>query len=179
MEVKANLLDAATMNRALSRIAHEIIEKNTDDAEVFLVGIRTRGAILAKRLATKIEQFSNARCSIGELDITFYRDDLATKQQQPCLRESQMPFDVYNKNIIIVDDVLYTGRTARCAIEAMFDLGRPSSIRLAILIDRGHRELPLRPDFIGKNVPTSRHEIVQVRVQEIDGVDEVIIKGNE
>ena len=179
MEIKARLLDAATMDRALSRIAHEIIEKNIADDELYLVGIRTRGAVIARRLAAKIEKFSEAKCCIGELDITFYRDDLEQKQQQPHLRDLQLPFDPQNKNIIIVDDVLYTGRTARCAIEALFDLGRPSSIRLAILVDRGHRELPLRPDFIGKNVPTASHEIIKVQVEEIDGSDGVIIAEKE
>ncbi len=170
------ILDEAAIRRALTRIAHEIIERNKGVRDTVLVGIKTRGVTLTKRLQERIWQIEGQQVPIGELDITLYRDDLTEKDQEPQLRETNVPA-VVGKKIILVDDVLYTGRTIRAAMDALVDLGRPQMIQLAVLIDRGHRELPIRPDFVGKNVPTSKTEIVQVSLQEIDHQqDEVSIK---
>ncbi len=171
------LLNKEEINRALSRIAHEILEKNQSDFNFSLVGIKRRGAPLAKRLQAKIKQFEKLNIETGQLDITYYRDDLSTIAENPLFKDKSIDFSVEGKTIILVDDVIYTGRTCRAAIEAIFDLGRPKSIQLAILIDRGHRELPIRPDYVGKNVPTSKLEQVVVDLEEIDGIDQVYIQN--
>ncbi|RAL26075.1 bifunctional pyr operon transcriptional regulator/uracil phosphoribosyltransferase PyrR [Thermoflavimicrobium daqui] len=168
------ILDEAAIRRALTRIAHEIIERNKGVEECVLIGIRTRGIFLARRLAERIERIEGVMPPIGELDITLYRDDLTEKSSQPEVRETQIP-DITGKKVILVDDVLYTGRTVRAAMDAIIDLGRPQMIQLAVLIDRGHREFPIRPDYVGKNVPTSKKEVVSVYVNEVDGKDHVTI----
>jgi pyrimidine operon attenuation protein / uracil phosphoribosyltransferase len=179
MRPKAILMDAATMDRAMARIAHEILERNKGIDDLFLIGIQRRGVPLARRIAGKIAAIEGVAPEVGILDITFYRDDLSMLAEHPVINGTSLPFAIYNKKLILVDDVLYTGRTVRAAIEALFDLGRPQQIQLAILIDRGHRELPIRADYTGKNVPTSRNEVVHVRIQEIDGEDNVVLCDNE
>jgi len=164
------------MKRALTRIAHEIIEKNKGVENVALVGIQRRGAPIAERIAYHIAQIEGVQVPVGILDITLYRDDLTTLSPQPQVHRTEVNFDINDKNIVLVDDVLFTGRTVRAALDALIDIGRPRSIQLAVLIDRGHRELPIKADFIGKNVPTSRQESVSVMVQEVDGRDEVVIQ---
>jgi|SRR5580693_2776391 pyrimidine operon attenuation protein/uracil phosphoribosyltransferase len=161
--------------RALVRIAHEIVERNVGTAEVALVGIHRRGAILAQRLQVLLANLMDDEVPLGDLDIGFYRDDVASRPQAPVVHASHIDFDLSQRTIVIVDDVLYTGRTVRAAIDALFDYGRPERVQLAVLADRGHRELPIRPDYVGKNLPTSREEHVSVRVRELDGVDEVAI----
>jgi pyrimidine operon attenuation protein / uracil phosphoribosyltransferase len=162
--------------RALVRIAHEIAERNTSSSAVALIGIHRRGAILAQRLQTLLGDLLSSEVHLGDLDIGFYRDDVTSRPQAPVVHASHIDFDVDRRTIVIVDDVLYTGRTVRAAIEALFDYGRPERVQLAVLADRGHRELPIRPDYVGKNLPTSREEYVSVRVRELDGVDEVAIE---
>jgi pyrimidine operon attenuation protein/uracil phosphoribosyltransferase len=157
------------------RIAHEILEKNKGTKDLGLIGIRNRGAYLAKRLGSCIEQIEHAKVPVGILDITLYRDDLTLVAANPVVHKTEIDFDITAKNIVLVDDVLYTGRTVRAALDALIDLGRPKSIQLAVLVDRGHRELPIRADFVGKNIPTSKDETVEVRLEEADGVDEVVI----
>jgi len=157
------------------RIAHEILEKNKGTQGLCLVGIRNRGAYMAKRLSDCIEAIDKAIVPVGILDITLYRDDLTLIAQQPLVHKTEIDFDITDKNIVLVDDVLYTGRTVRAALDALVDFGRPKSIQLAVLIDRGHRELPIRADYVGKNVPTSQKETVEVRLAEVDGSDEVVI----
>jgi len=171
---KAQVLDAAALDRALTRIAHEILEKNHGASEVTFVGLRTRGVTLAQRLAARIERIDGASLPVGTLDITLYRDDLDLRGA-PVIRGTDIPFSIKGKTVVLVDDVLFTGRTIRAALDALIDLGRPRMIQLATLIDRGHRELPIRPDYVGKNLPTARSERVNVRVHEVDGVDEVTI----
>ena len=173
MTENAVIMDEQAIGRALKRIAHEILEKNKGLDDVALIGIVRRGAPLAARLAELITRFEGSRPPVGTVDITFYRDDLSLLAEEPVVHGSEVPFDVTGKKIILVDDVLYTGRTCRAAIDAIFDLGRPAEVQLAILIDRGHRELPFRPDYVGKNVPTARSEQVQVELLEIDGNDHV------
>ncbi len=160
---------------ALTRIAHEILERNSFDRPPALVGIHRRGAILARRLHEQLELLSEATVPLGDVDIGFYRDDVGTRPDAPVLHASHIDFDLSGLTVVIVDDVLYTGRTVRAAIEALFAYGRPQRVQLAVLVDRGHRELPIRPDYIGKNLPTSSAEHVHVRVREIDGLDEVAI----
>jgi pyrimidine operon attenuation protein/uracil phosphoribosyltransferase len=172
---KALIMDQAAMDRALTRIAHEIIEKNKGTEDVVLIGIQRRGVPLAKRLAEKIKQYENQELPVGILDITLYRDDLSTLSEHPIINSTHIPFGINDKVIVMVDDVLFTGRTARAAMDALIDIGRPKAIQLAILIDRGHRELPIRADYVGKNVPTSRSEVVQVHVTEVDGFNNVVI----
>lgn len=169
------LLDETAMNRALTRIAHEIIEANKGAKDIILVGIETRGVPIAYRLAEKIKQIEEVDVPVEKINIAFYRDDLEKKYAQPLTGESNV-HDINDKTVILVDDVIYTGRTVRAAMDAVMDLGRPSYIKLATLIDRGHRELPIRPDFIGKNIPTSKKEIVHVRLQEIDGENHVLLE---
>lgn len=177
MTEKAIILDEQAIARAVTRIAHEIIEKNKGIDECILVGIKTRGAILAKRLADRIELIEGKAILTGELDITLYRDDLQLKHpdQEPLVHQVDIQHDVTEMKVILVDDVLYTGRTVRAAMDAVIDLGRPAAIQLAVLVDRGHRELPIRPDFVGKNIPTSSDERVVVTVSEQDGEDGVTI----
>ena len=175
---KAQVLDDAALDRALTRIAHEILEKNGGAAELAFVGLRTRGVTLAQRLAAKIAQIDGAAVPVGTLDITLYRDDLGIRGT-PVIRGTDIPFSIKGKTVVLVDDVLFTGRTIRAALDAIIDLGRPKAIQLAILIDRGHRELPIRPDYIGKNLPTSRRESVAVRLREHDGEDRVVIEEPE
>ena len=177
MKVKSKLMDEAAVRRALMRISHEIIEKNEGSDNLLLVGVKRRGIPIAHRLAENIRSIDGADVPVGEADITFYRDDLTSKSDLPVTGGITLPAPVEGKSVIIVDDVIYTGRTARAAIEAIFAHGRPRSIRLAILVDRGHRELPIRPDFVGKNVPTSREEKISVMVDEIDGETGVYLYG--
>lgn len=172
---KALLMDADAMRRAFYRIAHEILEKNKGTEDLALVGIRRRGVPLAQRLAARIAQIEGIQVPVGMLDITLYRDDLSERSEWPQLQKTEIPFPVRGRRIVLVDDVLYTGRTVRAALDALLDLGRPQVIQLAVLIDRGHRELPIRADYVGKNVPTSRKEMVEVRVTEIDGEDSVAL----
>jgi len=175
---KAQVLDDAALDRALTRIAHEILERNGGAKDLAFVGLRTRGVTLAQRLNAKIAAIDGAQLPVGTLDITLYRDDLDMRGA-PVIRGTDIPFSIKNKTVVLVDDVLYTGRTIRAALDALIDLGRPQSIQLAILIDRGHRELPIRPDYIGKNLPTSRRESVAVRLREHDGEDRVVIEEPE
>ena len=174
--VKKNvIMDAEAMRRAIVRIAHEIIEKNKGVGNVILVGIRTRGVPLAQRIAKEIENIENVNVPVGFLDITLYRDDLSTLAYNPIVHGTELDFNISGKIIILVDDVLYTGRTIRAALDALIDMGRPKAIELAVLIDRGHKELPIRADFVGKNVPTAHKEIIDVTLKESDEEDEVII----
>ena len=179
MKEKAKILDQEGINRAITRIAHEIIEKNKGSAELCVVGIRNRGVYIAQRIAECIKKIEGINVLAGALDITLYRDDLALASGQPLVRKTEIDFDINGKNLVLVDDVLYTGRTIRAALDALIDFGRPKSIQLAVLIDRGHRELPIRADFVGKNIPTSKKESVEVRLQETDGSDEVLIMEKE
>lgn len=176
LPVKAQIMDEDSIRRSLTRIAHEIIEKNRGTNDLALIGIRRRGVPLAKRISRKILDIEGIMPDLGVLDITLYRDDLTALAHQPVVRETQVPFPVAGKNLVLVDDVLYTGRTVRAAMDAIIDLGRPASIQLAVLVDRGHRELPIRADYVGKNVPTSRKETVTVELMEEDGNDRVTIK---
>ncbi|MGI6450356.1 MAG: bifunctional pyr operon transcriptional regulator/uracil phosphoribosyltransferase PyrR [Desulfitobacteriia bacterium] len=172
---KNRIMDADGIRRAISRISHEIVEKNKGTKDLLLIGIRTRGVPLAERIQKKITEFEKATLPLGLLDITLYRDDLSTIDVQPVLHETKVPFSIEGKTVILVDDVLFTGRTARAALDALIDLGRPQKIQLAVLIDRGHRELPIRADYVGKNVPTSRREIISVCLEETDGREEVLL----
>lgn len=172
---KAKVLDKDTLNRSILRIAHEILEKNKGAKDLCLVGIRNRGVYLAKRLSDCIEKIEDECIPVGILDITLYRDDLTLVVAQPVVRKTEIDFDITDKNIVLVDDVLFTGRTVRAALDALIDFGRPKSIQVAVIVDRGHRELPIRADYVGKNIPTSKNETVEVRLQEVDGKDEVVI----
>ena len=175
MEKKGQILDGKGIDRALTRISHEIIEKNKGVEGLAIVGIRTGGVFLAQRIAKIVSDIEKAEVPVGIVDITLYRDDLTIGTHQPTLRGTEIPFNVDEKKIVIVDDVLYTGRTVRAAMDAVMEFGRPKMIQLAVLIDRGHRELPIRADYVGKNVPTSLRESVNVRLAEKDGVDEVTV----
>jgi pyrimidine operon attenuation protein/uracil phosphoribosyltransferase len=168
------LLGADDIRRAVARLAHEVVERNQGVESLVLVGLRTRGLPLARRLQQRILEFEGVEVPLGELDITLYRDDVHQRAPRP-LSPTSMPVDISDKTVVLVDDVLYTGRTIRAALDALIDLGRPRAIQFVCLVDRGHRELPIRPDYVGKNVPTSRHEKVAVRLEEIDGVDEVVL----
>ena len=172
---KSIIMNAADIRRTLARISHEIIERNKSTQHLVLVGMRTRGVPLANRLSANIEGFEGVKIPVGALDISLYRDDLSSLELQPIVRSTDIPVNTDNKVIILVDDVLYTGRSTRAAMDALIDLGRPHSIQLAVLVDRGHRELPIRADYVGKNMPSSRHEEIQVRLEESDGMDEVAI----
>ncbi len=178
-EVKRPIMSAEEMRRALMRLAHEVLERNAGAQELALVGIRARGVPLAQRLSRIIAEIEGMEVPVGALDITLYRDDLAIRPDHPIVRRTEIPFSVDDLSIVLVDDVLYTGRTVRAALDALMDLGRPRRIQLAVLIDRGHRELPIRADFVGKNVPTARDEEILVHLQETDGVDEVVIVRRE
>ena len=175
MESEKVVLDGDDIRRTLVRIAHEVVEKNAEPERLAIVGIHRRGAVLGARLKGLVDELLDADVPLGDLDISFYRDDLSTRHDQPVVGASHLDFPVEDRTVVIVDDVLYTGRTVRAAIEALFDFGRPERVQLAVLADRGHRELPIRPDYVGKNLPTARSERVNVRVEELDGVDEVTI----
>ncbi|GAA0231122.1 bifunctional pyr operon transcriptional regulator/uracil phosphoribosyltransferase PyrR [Metaclostridioides mangenotii] len=175
MVEKALLMDEKAMARAITRISHEIIEKNKGVEDVVLVGVRTRGVPIAKRIAKKIGQIEGAEVKTGFIDITLYRDDLVKIDTEPIVNGSYLDFDINGKTVVLVDDVLYTGRTVRAALDALVDIGRPNAIQLAVLVDRGHRELPIRADYVGKNVPTSTQEIISVKLIEADGEDSVTI----
>lgn len=177
MTAKALVLDEQAIRRALTRISHQIIEKNKGIENCVLVGIRTRGIYLARRLAERIMEIEGNPIAVGELDITLYRDDLTKKtvDQEPLVKGSDIPVGITDKIIILVDDVLYTGRTVRAGMDALMDIGRPSSIQLAVLVDRGHRELPIRADYVGKNIPTSSSEKIVVELDELDKIDQVSI----
>jgi len=173
---KTKLMDKDLMQRSFTRLAHEIIEKDQgNEANVCLVGIRTRGVYVAERLNAEIEKILGKRLNQGVLDITLYRDDLTLVGPAPVVHKTEIDFDIESKRVVLVDDVLFTGRTIRAAMDALVDFGRPKSIQLAVLIDRGHRELPISPDYVGKNIPTSLQETVEVRLEEVDGQDEVVI----
>lgn len=176
-EEKVVLMDEPAMNRAICRIAHEIVEYNQGVENLVLVGIQRRGVPLAARIAVEIEGFEHVKPEMDVLDITFYRDDLSKMAAQPVLRKHPLTASIEGKTVVLVDDVIYTGRTIRAAVEALFDAGRPDRVQLAVLIDRGHRELPFKPDYVGKNVPTSRSETVSVELQEIDNRNRVVLKA--
>lgn len=172
---KARVMDGEAVRRALERIAHEIVEKNAGIEGLVLVGIRRRGVPLAMRLAGRIRAIEGGSVPVGVLDITLYRDDVGLGGHQPQVYQTDIPFPVTGQKVVLVDDVIFTGRTVRAAMDAIMDLGRPASVQLAVLLDRGHRELPVRPDYVGKSVPTSRREMVKVRLTETDGEDGVVI----
>ncbi len=175
---KKIMMSPDDIRRSLARIAHEIIERNKTTEHLVLVGMRTRGVPLAKRLAVNMEELEGLQIPVGALDITLYRDDLSLLNPQPAVQRTDIPFSIEGKSIVLVDDVLFTGRSIRAAMDALIDLGRPQSIQLAVLVDRGHRELPVRADYVGKNIPSSRHEEIQVRLLETDDTEGVFIVGN-
>lgn len=175
MNLKALVLDEKGIKRSLVRISHEIVEKNKGVEDVVLIGVKRRGEPIAERISKNIEIFEGVKVPVGSVDITLYRDDLTKKYEQPHMNSERINIDIDNKTVIIVDDVVYTGRTVRAAIDAIFHQGRPKMIQLAVVVDRGHRELPIRPDYVGKNIPTSKTEMVSVEVSEIDGEDAVKI----
>ncbi len=172
---KVKILDEGGMEKALIRISHEILERNKSAEDLVIIGIRNRGEHLANRIGQSIQEITGRKILLGILDITLYRDDLTEVAESPVLKETKINFDITGKKVILVDDVLFTGRTIRCAMDQLIDFGRPGVIQLAVLIDRGHRELPIRADYVGKNVPTSLNEIVEVKLKEVDGIDEVVI----
>jgi len=175
MPDKVQIMDETAINRAITRITHEIIEKNKGIDNLVVIGIQRRGVSLAKRLAASIKEHEGQDLPVGILDITLYRDDLSMLSEHPVINKTDIPFDVNAKVILMVDDVLYTGRTARAAMDAIMEIGRPKAIQFAVLIDRGHRELPIRADYVGKNVPTSKQEIIHVHLAEVDGINSVVI----
>lgn len=175
MKIKATIMDTKGINRAITRIAHEIIEKNKGVNDLVLVGIKTRGIPLANRLSKKIQEIEGEEIPVLKLDITLYRDDLTEIGDKPIVDSSEFDYDITDKIVVLVDDVLYTGRTVRAALDALVDKGRPKKVQLAVLVDRGHRELPIRADFVGKNVPTSSSEVVSVKLEETDEIDNVLI----
>jgi pyrimidine operon attenuation protein/uracil phosphoribosyltransferase len=172
---KTQVLDGPGIARAITRIAHEIVEKNKGVEGVVLIGLRSRGVELAQRIAARLAEIEGATVPVGALDITLYRDDFGKAATQPLLRRTEIPFSIDGKKVVLVDDVLFTGRTTRAALDGLMDLGRPCLVQLAVLVDRGHRELPIRADYVGKNLPTSTQEAVQVFMSEEDGVDKVVI----
>ena len=176
MKEKATLMDDKAIGRAITRISHEIIERNKGIEDIVLVGIKTRGVPIANRIGKKIEQIEGTKINTGEIDITLYRDDLKKVNVDPVINGSNINFNINDKIVVLVDDVLYTGRTVRAALDAIMDIGRPKSIQLAVLVDRGHRELPVRADYVGKNVPTSKSEVISVKLIETDEEDSVTIK---
>jgi len=175
------VMDADRISRTITRIAHEIVERGRPLDEYALVGVRSRGVPIARRIAAAVHQIAGVQLPVGSLDITLYRDDLMRYPvgPQPVVRRTDIPFSIDDRRLLLVDDVLYTGRTVRAALDALIDFGRPRSIHLVVLVDRGHRELPIRADYVGKNLPTSARESVQVRLQEVDGIDEVVVEGGE
>jgi pyrimidine operon attenuation protein/uracil phosphoribosyltransferase len=178
-QLKAVIIDEAGMERTITRLAHEILERNKGASNIVIVGIRTRGEFIARRVAATIERVEGVSLKIGYLDITLYRDDLLGKLEQPELKGTEILFDITDRDVILIDDVLYTGRTIRAALDELIDLGRPKSIQLAVLVDRGHRQVPIRADFVGKNVPTSSAESIRVHVKEVDGEDSVLLMHPE
>ncbi len=172
---KSKIMDAGSMEKALARIAHEIIESAKETDELVIVGIRTRGAYLSQRIVKKLQELNGTRVAFGILDITLYRDDLTAVASQPVVHSTEIPFDLTGKKVVLVDDVLYTTRTMRAAIDELMDFGRPALVQIAVLIDRGHRELPIRPDYVGKNIPTSQDEVVEVQINEVDGKEQVVV----
>ena len=175
MMVKSKIADAQQIARSITRISHEIIERNRGAQNLCVIGIRTRGDFLANRIAGKISEIEKTSVPLGTLDITLYRDDVRQKLKLPELKRTEVPFDITDKQVVLVDDVLYTGRTIRSAMDALIDIGRPNTIQLAVLVDRGHRELPISADYVGKNQPTSVKEAVVVHLSEVDGVDEILL----
>lgn len=175
LKEKAVLMNSLDLSRVIRRIAHEMVENNKGTDNMILIGIHRRGVYLARRIQKMIEEAEKAKVPCGELDITLYRDDLTMLFEQPMVHSTRMPQDISGKHVYLVDDVLFTGRTIRAALEALVDLGRPSMVKLAVIIDRGHRELPIHADICGKHVPTSKNEVIEVRVEELDGKDEVVI----
>lgn len=179
MKIKSKIVDNEAIDRILVRIAHEILEKNKGSKNLVLLGMRTRGEFLAKRLKEKLKAIEGVELPLGVLDVTLYRDDFRTRIKQPKVSVSDITFDVNEKDVILVDDVLYTGRTVRSALNAIMDFGRPKSIQLCILVDRGHRELPIRADYVGKNIPTSQNEEIKLKVKEVDGEDAIYLIERE
>lgn len=175
MKVKAKVVDQDGLNRVITRIAHEILERNKGTQNLVLIGMRTRGEFLARRIFEKIKQIENIEIPLGILDVTLYRDDFRTSLKQPQVSVSDITFDINEKDVVLIDDVLYTGRTVRSALNALMDFGRPSSIQFFVLVDRGHRELPIRADYVGKNIPTASSEEIKVKMKEIDGEDAIYL----
>jgi len=178
-ELKAKIIDEEGFERTLTRLAHEILEKNRGAGNIVIVGIKTRGEFIARRIAKRIEEVEHVKLKLGSLDITLYRDDLLGKLEQPELKGTDIVFDISGKDVILIDDVLYTGRTIRAALDELIDLGRPRTIQLAVLVDRGHRQLPIKADYVGKNVPTAAEESVRVHVREVDGEDTILLMHPE
>ncbi|MFC2149415.1 bifunctional pyr operon transcriptional regulator/uracil phosphoribosyltransferase PyrR [Candidatus Auribacterota bacterium] len=179
MAKTTQIMDDKTIERSIVRISHEIVEKNKGAKDIVLVGIRTRGVYIAERIVKHIKDIEKADVPLGALDITFYRDDLNLREVQPQVKKTEINFDIEEKIVVLVDDVVFSGRTIRAAFDALMDFGRPAKIQLAVLVDRGHRELPIRPDYVGKNIPTAKDEIVKVHLKEIDKKDEIVLIGNE
>ncbi len=175
MDIKAKIIDSEGLSRTVTRLAHEVIERNSGTSNVVIIGMKTRGDFLAQRIHKKIKEIDNSDLPLGSLDVTLYRDDFRTRLKQPEIGVTSITFDVNEKDILLVDDVLYTGRTARAALDALMDLGRPNTIQLCVLVDRGHRELPIKADFVGKNIPTSINEEVKVKMVEVDEEDAVYL----
>jgi pyrimidine operon attenuation protein/uracil phosphoribosyltransferase len=175
MDIKAKIVDEEGLRRTITRLAHEIIEKNKGSKNIVLIGMRTRGEFIAERIKNKIKEIDNYEPPFGVLDVTLYRDDFRTRLKQPEVSVTNITFDINEKDVILIDDVLYTGRTARAALDAIMDLGRPNTIQLCVLVDRGHREMPIRADFVGKNIPTSINEEIKVKLKEIDGEDSIYL----
>lgn len=175
MNIKAKIIDESGLNRTITRLAHEILERNKGSENIILIGMRTRGEFLAKRILNKITEIDKKTPPLGILDATLYRDDFRTRLKQPEVSVTNITFDITEKNVILIDDVLYTGRTTRSALDALMDLGRPSSIQFCVLVDRGHREMPIKADFVGKNIPTSLNEEVKVKMKEVDDEDAVYL----
>jgi pyrimidine operon attenuation protein / uracil phosphoribosyltransferase len=178
-KLKAQIIDEVGMERTITRLSHEILERNKGAGNIVIVGIRTRGEFIAQRIARTIERVEQTKLNIGSLDITLYRDDLLGKLEQPQLKGTEILFDISGKDVILIDDVLYTGRTIRAALDELIDLGRPRTIQLAVLVDRGHRQLPIRADYVGKNIPTMAAESIRVHVKEVDGEDGVLLMHPE
>lgn len=178
MKFKAQIMDEKGINRSITRLSHEIIERNKGISDVILIGIKTRGVPLAERIAKRIEEIEEEAVKVGSVDITLYRDDLSKEEESPILNDTNIDFDIEDKHVVLVDDVIYTGRTVRAAMDALVDCGRANTIQLAVLVDRGHRELPIRADYVGKNVPTSKKEIITVKLSEIDEENIVAIYEN-
>jgi pyrimidine operon attenuation protein/uracil phosphoribosyltransferase len=174
-KLKARVMDEEAIERSLTRLSHEILERNKGSQNIAVVGIRTRGEFIARRIAGKIEQFERTKLNIGFLDITLYRDDLLGRLDQPEMKGTEILFDITGKDVVLIDDVLYTGRTIRAALDGLIDLGRPRTTQLAVLVDRGHRQLPIKADYVGKNIPTAADESIRVHVKEVDGEDAVLL----